>query len=93
MPFFWSGQYDLKLRYVGHAEEWDEIRIDGDLESVFLAYYLKDNQIMAVAGIGRDRELAAISELMRRQKMPQTAAVKDAKINWLDMICSKASSY
>ncbi|PSB11537.1 NAD(FAD)-dependent dehydrogenase [Pleurocapsa sp. CCALA 161] len=87
VPFFWSGQYDLKLRYVGHAEKWDEIKIAGDLESAFLAYYIKDDQIMAVAGMNRDRDLAAISELMRLQQMPQAAAVKDdTEINWLDMI-------
>ncbi|MEO0014791.1 MAG: hypothetical protein RLZZ535_3180 [Cyanobacteriota bacterium] len=41
---------------------------------------------MAVAGMNRDRDLAAISELMRLQKMPDAAAVKDTEINWLDMI-------
>ena len=87
VPFFWSGQYDLKLRYVGHAEEWDEIKVDGDLEQPeFLAYYLKNDRVMAVAGINRDRDIAAISELMRRQKMPSAAAVKDTEIDWLDMI-------
>ena len=87
VPFFWSGQYDVKLRYVGHAEEWDEIEIDGSLdEPKFLAYYLKDNRIMAVAGINRDRDIAAISELMRLQKMPDAAAVKDTKFKWQDMI-------
>ncbi len=89
VPFFWSGQYDLKLRYVGHAEEWDEIKVEGNLElkqPEFLVYYLKDNHIMAVAGINRDRDIAAISELMRLSKMPEAAAVKDTEINWQDMI-------
>ncbi|HEY9767753.1 MAG TPA: FAD-dependent oxidoreductase [Coleofasciculaceae cyanobacterium] len=87
VPFFWSGQYDLKLRYVGHAEEWDDLKIDGDLEQPkFLAYYLKNDRVMAVAGLNRDRDIAAISELMRLQKMPSAAAVKDTEINWLDMI-------
>ncbi|MGF1590222.1 MAG: FAD-dependent oxidoreductase [Pleurocapsa sp.] len=87
VPFFWSGQYDLKLRYVGHAEQWDDVKIEGDLEQPeFLAYYLKNEQVMAVAGVNRDRDIAAISELMRRQKMPSAAAVKDTEINWLDMI-------
>lgn len=85
VPFFWSGQYDLKLRYVGHAEKWDEISIDGDLDKPeFLAFYLQDGKVMAVAGINRDREISAISELMRQQKMPDAAAVKDTQINWLD---------
>ncbi len=34
----------------------------------------------------RDRDLAAISELMRLSKMPEAAAVKDTEINWQDMI-------
>ena len=85
VPFFWSGQYDLKLRYVGHAEQWDEIFIDGNLDSPeFLAFYLLDNKVMAVAGINRDKEIAAISESMRRQEMPDAATVKNTKINWLD---------
>lgn len=89
VPFFWSGQYDLKLRYVGHAEEWDDFNVDGDLDrSEFLAYYLKNNRIMAVAGINRDRDIAAISELMRLQKMPDAKTVKDTEIDWQDAIKS-----
>ena len=87
VPFFWSGQYDVKLRYIGHAQQWDEIKLDGNLdEPEFLAYYLKDNLVMAVAGINRDREIAAISQLMRLQQMPDAAAVKDTEIQWLEMI-------
>ena len=84
VPFFWSGQYDLKLRYVGHAESWDEIYIDGNLdEPEFLAFYLKADKVMAVAGVNRDKEIAAISELMRLQKMPEATAVKDTSIDWV----------
>ncbi len=87
VPFFWSGQYDLKLRYVGHAEKWDEIFIDGDLDRTeFLAFYLQGNKIMAVAGVNRDKDIAAISELVRRQKMPDAEEIKDNALNWLDMM-------
>ncbi len=87
VPFFWSGQYNAKLRYVGHAEQWDEIAINGDLDQLeFLAFYLQNNKVMAVAGMNRDREIAAISELMREQKMPDANTVKAQKINWIDQV-------
>ena len=87
VPFFWSGQYDLKLRYVGHAEKWDEVYIDGNLDAAeFLAFYLQNNRVMAVAGVGRDKDIAAISELMRLQQMPDAAEVKDSEINWLKQL-------
>ena len=87
VPFFWSGQYDLKLRYVGHAEKWDEIHIDGDLDrQEFLAFYLHKNKVMAVAGINRDRDIAAISQLMRQQKMPDVTQIQNDSINWINLI-------
>jgi NADPH-dependent 2,4-dienoyl-CoA reductase/sulfur reductase-like enzyme len=89
VPFFWSGQFDVKLRYVGHAESWDDIIIQGNLdEQEFLAFYVKDNQVLAVAGSGHDQDIAAISELMRLQQMPQGNEVRKGKINWVEKLDS-----
>jgi NADPH-dependent 2,4-dienoyl-CoA reductase/sulfur reductase-like enzyme/nitrite reductase/ring-hydroxylating ferredoxin subunit len=71
VPFFWTTQAGLHFRYVGHAKEWDEIIVDGNIaEKDFIAYYIKNNQIWAAAGNNRDKEMAAIQELMRINNMP-----------------------
>jgi len=67
VPFFWSRQYDLAIKYVGHAERWDAIDIDGSLDARNCSLtYLRAGQRLAVATISRDREsLAAEAEFER----------------------------
>ena len=85
VPFFWTRQFDVGLLYVGHAKHWDEIFYQGDLSARdFLAFYIKENRVMAVAGMNRDREMAALEELMRLDRMPAAAQLKDGSANVLD---------
>jgi apoptosis-inducing factor 3 len=58
IPFFWSNHYDtLSIQYVGHADRWDETRIEGDVMGMDCAVsYLKDGKRRAMATINRDRE-------------------------------------
>lgn len=68
VPFFWTAQHDVVVDYVGHADQWDEIVVDGDIGSFdFLTFYVKDGIVAAVATAGRDRETALLSELMRER--------------------------
>jgi hypothetical protein len=55
VPFFWSQHYDLGINYVGHAERWDRIEIDGSLEARdCAARFVLGDKTLAVATIGRD---------------------------------------
>ena len=55
VPFFWSQHYDVPINYVGHAEQWDEIEIDGDIKARdCLLRYKRNGRVCAVASIFRD---------------------------------------
>ena len=55
VPFFWSQHYDVPVNYVGHAEAWDEIAIDGDIAAKdCLLRYKCAGRVLAVASINRD---------------------------------------
>jgi apoptosis-inducing factor 3 len=57
VPFFWSAHYDVTIRYVGHAEKWEQIKIDGRVESRDCKVsYRSADRTLAVATIGRDLE-------------------------------------
>jgi apoptosis-inducing factor 3 len=57
VPFFWSQHYDIPINYVGHAERWDEVRVDGNPDAHDCTVsYLRANRRLAVATIYRDRE-------------------------------------
>jgi NADPH-dependent 2,4-dienoyl-CoA reductase/sulfur reductase-like enzyme/nitrite reductase/ring-hydroxylating ferredoxin subunit len=57
VPFFWSQHYDTAIRYVGHAENWDEIEIDGSAAAGDCAVsYKRGNRSLAVATVSRDLE-------------------------------------
>jgi NADPH-dependent 2,4-dienoyl-CoA reductase/sulfur reductase-like enzyme/nitrite reductase/ring-hydroxylating ferredoxin subunit len=55
VPFFWSQHYDVPINYVGHAERWDEIAVDGDVAGRdCLLRYKSKGKLLAVASIYRD---------------------------------------
>ena len=55
VPFFWSQHYDMTINYVGHAEQWDRLDIDGDPAARDCAVrFWHGGRKLAVATAGRD---------------------------------------
>ncbi len=66
VPFFWTYHFGKRIAYLGHAEEWGETFIQGDLAGMaFMAFYLKDGVVRAVASCGQESQTAALAEPMR----------------------------
>jgi apoptosis-inducing factor 3 len=68
VPFFWSQHYDLTINYVGHAERWDRIDIDGSLDARDCAVnYIQGERKLAVATMSRDLISLRAEALMEGQ--------------------------
>jgi len=67
VPFFWSQHYDVRINYIGHAERWDEVFIDGSLEALDCSVeYRRGGRTLAIATIGRDRQNLEAEARMER---------------------------
>ena len=67
-PFFWSQHYDVPINYVGHAEKWDAIDIEGDvMKRDCVVRYKRGGRVLAVASIYRDKESLEAGVAMERE--------------------------
>jgi apoptosis-inducing factor 3 len=84
VPFFWTKQANMSIRYAGHTRGWDEIVFDGDVASKsFVAFYIKNNEVQAAAGCKRDKQMAAIMRRMQAKTMPSAEAIRAKSVDFL----------
>ncbi|RFU48875.1 FAD-dependent oxidoreductase [Paraburkholderia sp. DHOC27] len=70
VPFFWSQHYDVPINYVGHAESWDAIAVDGNIAARDCALrYMRSGRVIAVATINRDIECLRAEVGMERERV------------------------
>jgi NADPH-dependent 2,4-dienoyl-CoA reductase/sulfur reductase-like enzyme/nitrite reductase/ring-hydroxylating ferredoxin subunit len=71
VPFFWSQHYDVPINYVGHAEQWDEIAIDGSVAAKdCVVRYKSKGRVLAVASIYRDLDSLKAELAMEQGAVP-----------------------
>lgn len=65
IPFYWTRHYNKSVQYVGYAAQYDEVHIQGDLlDNKFVAFYIKDGKVLAVAGQQQSSAVLTYMEAM-----------------------------
>ena len=79
VPYFWTNHFDTRFDYLGHAEAWDEVRLEADEKDfpTFIAYYFTKGKLVAAAACQRDLEINALHELMRLGRTPSAVETRD----------------
>ena len=74
VPFFWSAHYDVSINYVGHAQRWDEVQVDGEASHRDVAVrFSRDGRLLALATLFRDDESLRGEIAMERRDEPASA--------------------
>jgi apoptosis-inducing factor 3 len=82
IPFFWTRNYNKAVQYIGFAADYDEVHIEGDvMANKFLAFYIKNGKILAIAGQQRNLDILTFMEAMYQNQMPSAEDVKSGREN------------
>ncbi|TLX71309.1 pyridine nucleotide-disulfide oxidoreductase [Pseudomonas nicosulfuronedens] len=78
IPWFWSDQYELKLKMVGLSQGYDQLVIRGTPESdSFSAFYLKDGSILAADTVNRPPEFMLAKRFIAEKVRVDPARLAD----------------
>ena len=87
VPFFWTHQAKISLQYVGYTDRWDEIIFHGRPEDQdFIAFYVKEGQVLAAAGLNQNIKMAALAELMRKNQRPAPKDLRRGETDFVEQL-------
>ena len=74
LPYFWSDQFGLRLQYVGHAESWATVELDGEPGSFVARYRDEHGASVAALAVNRPAEVGNCEPSWPRCFEPAIAA-------------------
>jgi 3-phenylpropionate/trans-cinnamate dioxygenase ferredoxin reductase subunit len=81
VPWFWSDQFDLKLKMAGLSHGYDRVVIRGSMESQsFSAFYLQGSRVLAVDSVNRMADFVAAKRLVGEAACVDEARLRDEAI-------------
>jgi 3-phenylpropionate/trans-cinnamate dioxygenase ferredoxin reductase subunit len=82
IPWFWSDQYHFNLQYTGFHTEWDELVVRGSMEErSFVAFYRKDERVVAAVAVNRGKDLRRSMRLIKAQHPVDSTKLQDPDVD------------
>ncbi|XP_030632608.1 apoptosis inducing factor mitochondria associated 4 [Chanos chanos] len=86
VPFFWTVLLGKSVRYTGYGEGYNDIVFKGNVEErKFLAFYIKDDKVIAAASLNFDPAVSRIAEMMAKGNEITKAQAESADLTWLQL--------
>jgi 3-phenylpropionate/trans-cinnamate dioxygenase ferredoxin reductase subunit len=81
VPWFWSDQFDLKLKMVGLSQGHDHVVIRGSIDSrSFSAFYLQGRRVLAADTVNRAADFVAAKRLVGEAVVVDDTMLRDERI-------------
>ncbi|XP_034556814.1 apoptosis inducing factor mitochondria associated 4 [Notolabrus celidotus] len=86
VPFFWTVLLGKSIRYTGYGDGYTEIIFKGKVEDrKFLAFYIKDEVVVAAASLMFDPAVAQIAQIMAAGQTITKEQARSDDLSWLQM--------
>ncbi|CAI5643207.1 unnamed protein product [Oreochromis niloticus] len=86
VPFYWTVLVGKTIRYTGYGEGYTELVIKGKFEDrKFLALYIKDDEVIAAAGLNFDPAVSAVAERLATGKVITKKEAQSDDLSWLQL--------
>lgn len=90
VPWFWSDQYSIKLQTVGLSQDYDNLVIRGDTETLenngFALFYRRGIELLAVDCVNRPKEFMVSKQLLKTGRRVDAGLLADESVepaSWL----------
>ncbi|XP_067113490.1 apoptosis-inducing factor 3-like [Osmerus mordax] len=86
VPFYWTVLLGKTIRYTGYGEGYTELVVKGNVEDLnFLAFYIKDNEVIAAASLNYDPAVSVIAERFVTGKVITKKEAQSDDLSWLKL--------
>jgi 3-phenylpropionate/trans-cinnamate dioxygenase ferredoxin reductase subunit len=93
LPWFWSDQYDLKLRSAGLMEGHDTLVVRGVMaDRAFSVFYLHGHRVLAADTVNRPQDFMLVKRLVAERIEVDPVALADTAVPMKDLLKAPALS-